>query len=89
MHWQLCMLVGFSLCMHGGPQGCPMNTVKIKHIRAKPSALSQNLSELLVCMRRCFHAREINFELATTPSAKALGVVASSKVLGIPRVHVT
>ena len=34
---------------------CSMNlaAIKIKHIRAKPSALSQNQSRLLARMRRC------------------------------------
>ena len=47
--------------------------VIIKHIRAKPSALSQNPSQLLARMRICFRVilstRAINFVLATTPSA--------------------
>ena len=47
----------------------------IKHIRAKPSALSQNLSQLLARRRWCIRAilstraRGCNFILATTPSA--------------------
>ena len=47
----------------------------IKHIRAKPSALSQNLSQLLARMLRCFR-------VILSTRAKALGVVASSKALG-------
>ena len=52
-----------------------LNTLQIKHIRAKPSALSQNPCQLLTRMRRCTRvilstrARNTNFILATTPSA--------------------
>ena len=60
-------------------------SIIIKHIRAKPSALSQNLSQLLARMRR-----RVRVMLSTRaqlpsysrprPAHKALGVVASSKV---------
>ena len=57
-------------------------TITIKHIRAKPSALSQNPSQLLARMRRC--VRVILSTHASysrpRPAPKALGVVASSKV---------
>ena len=50
---------------------------EIKHIRAKPSALSQNLNQLLARMRRCVRV------ILSYSRARALGVVASSKVLPI------
>ena len=60
---------------------------KIKHIGAKPSALSQNPSQLLARMRRC--VRVILSTLTSysrpRPAPKALGVVASSKLEGTAR----
>ena len=54
------------------------------------ATLSQNLSELLARMRRCFRVvfprALLNSYSRPRPAPKALGVVTSSKV---PRVHVT
>ena len=58
--------------------------IYIKHIRAKPSALSQNPSQLLARMRRCVRVilstrAQLTSYSRPSPAPKALGVVASSK----------
>ena len=69
----------------GGGKGRGVaTTCTIKHIRAKPSALSQNPSQLLARMRRCVRVilstrAQLTSYSRPSPAPKALGVVASSK----------
>ena len=56
----------------------------IKHIvRAKPSALSKNQSQLLACMRRCIRVRELAQMYPRTRARADVSAYASSRNISV------